>query len=618
MTSAPKSEPAGRSRGEPPAGERRRPSFRGASSVPVLFVAVVLLALAIVPIFLGQRTAAVEDEITQVLEPGRSLGSDLSFLLGRQMYRFQSYLLTGDPQFRDDYDQGLDEEQELYERLLVLADDMDLSVREKLAALYSTATRWHLVHQRVLVDENARRAYLDHLEDERARWNEVLSAAQDLQGTLAAEVRDGRRRMQDARRLQVTLTVLLVLLALGATGMLAVVARRLRALVEAAERRRVEAVRARRDVDAILEATGDGVLGLDREGRVRTLNRAGAELLGYGEHQARGLDVHTLLHGVPPGEEPLHPRDACPVLRALERGTPAWHMDDELVRRDGGRFPARWHVRPTLDAEAITGAVVTFTDMTEIQEAEAALRRAIAARDEVVAVVSHDLRNPVGTVGAAAELLSELDLPEPSRQEQLDIIRRTADRMRRLIENLLDVARLEEGGLALSRHAEDPASLVEETLEEHATLARERGIEMVARTAPGTPAIDVDRERILQVLANLVGNALKFTGPGGRITVSAAAGDDGLVAFSVEDTGEGIPPESLDRLFDRFWQQRQGGRGGAGLGLAIVRGIVEAHGGVIEVESELGRGSRFSFFLPAAGGGGAAATAAGSVEEARG
>ncbi|MBW3534135.1 MAG: PAS domain-containing protein [Gemmatimonadetes bacterium] len=560
---------------------------------PLAFLALTLVALAVVPVFVGRLVNEVEREIAEVLEPGREIGSDLTLLLARQMYRFQSFLLTGDEGFRQRYEEGMAAEEVLYERLRVLADGMDLDVRERLAALYTNSTRWHVIHQGVLSGGAGRDAYLEDLAPERQRFDDVLAAARDLEGALAAEVRAGRRRMERARAFQAVLTGFLVLLALGGTIALAMVARRLRSLADAAERRRRDAVRARRQVDAILEATGDGVLGVDLDGRVTVLNRAGAELLECSRKHAQGLDVHELLHG--PAAD--HEREACPLLQALASGRRDEARDDRMTRMDGRTFPARWHVRPMTDGREVKGAVVTFTDMTEIRAAEDALHRAIAARDEVLGVVSHDLRNPVGTVGAAAELLAELDLPEASRREQLDIIRRTAVRMSRLIEDLLDVTRIDGGGLALAAAAEDPVALVRETLDQHRILAREAGIELVDGAREDLPPVKADRERILQALANLVGNALKFTPPGGRVTVRADAdGPDGVL-LSVEDTGEGIPPESLERLFDRFWQQRRAGRRGAGLGLAIARGIVESHGGELRVESELGRGSTFFFSL---------------------
>lgn len=576
-------------------GRGPRASLRGSGVGALAFLALTLVALAVVPIFVDRRVSEVESEITGVLEPGREIGSDLTLLLARQMYRFQSFLLTGDEGFRQRYEQGVQEEEALYDDLRALADRMDLDVRERLAALYSASTRWHVIHQGVLADQAGREAYLENLAPERQRYDDVLAAARELEGTLAGEVRAGRRRMEQARTLQTALTALLVVLALVGTIALAVVARRLRSLVEAAEHRRRQAVRARRQVDAILEATGDGVLSVDLDGCVTALNRAGSELLACGQALARGSNVHDLLHGRDSG----HGRDACPLLDVLARGRRDEARDDRMTRMDGSTFPARWHVRPMTDGREVKGAVVTFTDMTEIRAAEDALRRAIAARDEIVGVVSHDLRNPVGTVGAAAELLVELDLPEAAREEQLDIIRRTADRMRRLIEDLLDVTRLDGGGLVLASAAEDPVDLVEATVEHHRTLAREAGIELVEEAARGLPPVRADRERVLQVLANLVGNALKFTPSGGRVVVRAEADGAGRVLLSVEDTGEGIPPESLERLFDRFWQQRRAGRRGAGLGLAIARGIVEAHGGELRVDSEVGRGSVFSFSLQA-------------------
>jgi signal transduction histidine kinase len=215
----------------------------------------------------------------------------------------------------------------------------------------------------------------------------------------------------------------------------------------------------------------------------------------------------------------------------------------------------------------------------------------------MVAVVSHDLRNPLGTVSAAAELLLEMDLPEEKKAEQLQIIRRSSVRMNRLIQDLLDVSRIEAAGLTVEPEPSEVRPLIEEALESNQLRARERGIELAIDVRPGLPRVLCDHDRVLQVIFNLVENAFKHTPEGGRVTL-AARPTGSQVVVTVRDTGEGISPEDLARIFDRFWQARSHGRSGAGLGLTIVKGIVEAHGGQIWVESEVGKGSAFHFTLP--------------------
>jgi signal transduction histidine kinase len=216
----------------------------------------------------------------------------------------------------------------------------------------------------------------------------------------------------------------------------------------------------------------------------------------------------------------------------------------------------------------------------------------------VLAVVAHDLRNPVHTVSMAASLLAELPLGEADRKKQQAIIQRSARTMDRLINDLLDVSKIEAGTLAVAPRPVSAASIVRETQEAFAPLASDRGITFTCDAAQELPVVAADHDRLMQVLSNLVGNALKFTPAGGRVCLSAAVVDD-FVRFSVEDSGSGIAAADLARVFDRFWQKQRATRSGAGLGLAIAKAIVTAHHGNIWAESTEGRGSTFHFTIPA-------------------
>ena len=227
-------------------------------------------------------------------------------------------------------------------------------------------------------------------------------------------------------------------------------------------------------------------------------------------------------------------------------------------------------------------------------EAEQATR----ARDEILAVVAHDLRNPLNTVMMAAGLMLETSSPErPEERRQVEIVRRAADRMNRMIQDLLDVKRMESGRLGLEPKPETVAGLVGDTIEMLRPLAEGSSIRLESHVAPNLPRVLADATRISQVLSNLVGNAVKFTPREGVITITAD-GLDAEVRFSVIDTGAGIPAEQLPHIFGRFWQARTSDRRGIGLGLAIAKGIVEAHQGRIWVESSVGLGSTFYFTLP--------------------
>lgn len=235
-------------------------------------------------------------------------------------------------------------------------------------------------------------------------------------------------------------------------------------------------------------------------------------------------------------------------------------------------------------------------------EARTAAEAAVRARDEVLRIVAHDIGNSLSAVKIHA-LVLERTLPVDDAggeaRKRTAAIRDLTAQMDRLRQDLLDVAAIEAGRLAVEPVELEVAAVVAEAVESLAGLAAEKGVALSAAVEEGLPRVFADRERVLQVLANLAGNAVKFTPSGGRVEVSAAReGDE--VRVAVRDTGAGIAAEDLPYVFDRFWQARSTRRAGAGLGLAIARGIVEAHGGRIAAESTVGQGSTFAFTLPVA------------------
>ncbi len=226
-----------------------------------------------------------------------------------------------------------------------------------------------------------------------------------------------------------------------------------------------------------------------------------------------------------------------------------------------------------------------------------AARWAIAARDEVLAVVAHDLRNPLGIIQMQATQLRRQKKPGPPLQKPAEAIERATRRMNRIIQDLLDVVRMESGHLSVAQARAAPREVLSEAIAAQEALGAAAAIEIRLEVSPSLPDLWVDRDRLFQVLENLLDNALKFTAAGGSITAGAAP-RGGDVLFWVADTGRGIAADALPHLFDRFWQAKPGERRGVGLGLAIVKGIVEAHGGRIWVESAPGKGSAFFFTVP--------------------
>jgi signal transduction histidine kinase len=239
-------------------------------------------------------------------------------------------------------------------------------------------------------------------------------------------------------------------------------------------------------------------------------------------------------------------------------------------------------------------AAIAVENARLYREAQEATR----TRDEILAVVAHDLRNPIGTIRMAASMLLEGEIEEWQRRP-VEIMDGAAERMNRLVEDLLEIRRLESGRLRMTVQPDDPGRLLREAAAMMRPLAAAHAVELAVRIPNDLPLVVMDADRVLQVLSNLLGNAIKFTPAGGTISlVASAAGDE--LRFAVRDTGPGIPREQLPHLFGRFWQASDADRRGIGLGLSIARGLVEAHGGRIWVESSPGDGATFSFTLPLA------------------
>ena len=276
---------------------------------------------------------------------------------------------------------------------------------------------------------------------------------------------------------------------------------------------------------------------------------------------------------------------------------------------DGG---ARYHPRHSFEAwKEVVRARARPWRLAEIEAAEDLRRRAIELdltrqiaraeeavrhRDEMVAVLSHDLKNPLNVVLLSAEVLRTHVVGDTRAESTLRLVRRAVDRMNSLVLNLLDLSKIEAGRFELSPpHAYAASHLISDAFVILAPLAESKGVHLTSSVDGDW--VNVDAERVFQVLSNLVGNAIKFTPAGGAVTVTVEREKE-AVRFAVRDTGPGIAAVELAHVFDRYWQARRGRSAGAGLGLYIAKGIVEAHGGHIWAESSVGAGATFYFTLP--------------------
>jgi signal transduction histidine kinase len=268
-------------------------------------------------------------------------------------------------------------------------------------------------------------------------------------------------------------------------------------------------------------------------------------------------------------------------------------LEQVLAESGATDFMPKTELSPARLARRLRFAIRVGKAESESARALADARAAARARDTMLAVVSHDLRGPLNAIGLACEALRD-ETPESARR-YLAAIERATSRAERLIRDLLEVSRIEAGGLELAPRAVDGRGLVTQACSDHELIAGENGTRFEVMTPQQPVPVLADRDRVLQVFGNLIGNAVKY-GRGAPIEVSLSE-RDGAAVFAVADRGPGIPADQLPHVFDRFWQGRQT-RSGAGLGLAIAKGIVDAHRGTIVVQSEPGKGARFEFTLP--------------------
>ena len=353
------------------------------------------------------------------------------------------------------------------------------------------------------------------------------------------------------------------------------------------------------ELKTILENLKDGVLTLNLAREVTAANQALCQMLGRDEPELLSRPSGVVL-GEPAGATMLA------AFAAALAGGESVEQESEIRNSAGQATPVAISAVPLRDfLGATVGGVCLFHDITRRKELEVISEQMLAlnkVKNDLTHMIVHDLRTPLSSVITGMQMLEEVSELDELQQEMVSIAITGGERLLGMINTLLDVEKLESGEMQLNYAALSPADLIMSAVSQVASLAESNGLTLKSHVAPNLPLFQGDGDKISRILVNLIGNAIKFTPSGGAVTVEARQADDErFLLFSVRDTGEGIPPEAFERIFEKFGQvqSRRGGRtSSTGLGLTFCKLAVEAHGGSIHVDSIPEKGSVFSFTIP--------------------
>jgi len=351
-------------------------------------------------------------------------------------------------------------------------------------------------------------------------------------------------------------------------------------------------------IENLVENAGDAIISTNMKDRILTWNRGAEVIFGYSKEEVTGKDMAILL--LEGRSKELEEIRNKVQLAGLIR-----NLEVRRKRKDGAIIDAALAVSPIKDKDDnVIAFLYLAKDITEKQRYQQRLKELDKMKSDFVSNVSHELRTPLTAVkGSVDNRLDGLTgLLNEKQSRYLTRIKSNADRLTRLINDILDLSRIEAGKIDLKPAVLPLVTLAKEVAEGLRPVAVDKLISLEVASPDANATAWADRDKVIQVLVNLIGNAVKFTPTHGKVSVTVERNGDAWVQTSVADTGPGIPLEEANRIFDKFYQIAQVGKQkarGTGLGLAISKALVEMHGGRIWVESEVDRGSTFFFTLPA-------------------
>jgi PAS domain S-box-containing protein len=348
---------------------------------------------------------------------------------------------------------------------------------------------------------------------------------------------------------------------------------------------------------AIVESSDDAIISKTLDGQILSWNRGAERLFGYSAAEAIGCPITLIIPADRQHEEQL-------ILERLHRGERIDHYETVRVAKGGRRLDISLTISPIRDsAGRIVAASKVARDITSRKQIEEALREADQRKDEFLATLAHELRNPLAPIRNSLEVLRLTGKLRADAEEMREILERQVEQLVRLVDDLLDVSRITRGKVELRKVPVELANVVQSAIETSRPTIESARHQLVVDLSGAPIVVEADPVRLAQVVTNLLNNAAKFTPEGGRITISACRDGD-EAAISVSDTGVGISAEMLPKVFGMFYQGGSSAstpKGGLGIGLALARSFVELHGGRIEAHSEgPGKGSRFVVRLPVA------------------